>query len=137
MERPAMASDKARIVRSLAGVYNANGTLAGEIRYFLGKRFGTAHCALCDITHGLVSEKADWRACTTALTIPFQTYHLNDQPEAVSEAAEGRAPVVLAECEEGWVVLLEPEHLEACNKDVETFTQVMQTRLGLLGLTLP
>ena len=35
--------------------------LVGEARYWIGARLGRAHCALCDITHGLFTERDDWR----------------------------------------------------------------------------
>ena len=41
----------------LVGVYHADGSLLGELRYIWGKLRGTAHCTLCDITHGRLSEK--------------------------------------------------------------------------------
>jgi hypothetical protein len=49
-------------IRRLVGVYNANGSVGGELAYFIGARLGRAHCALCDITHGLVRERATWKA---------------------------------------------------------------------------
>ena len=42
-----------QIVR-LIGVYDANGTLSGELAYWIGARLGRRHCSLCDITHGSV-----------------------------------------------------------------------------------
>ena len=36
-------------VRELIGVYDADGTLLGEARYWIGARLGQTHRALCDI----------------------------------------------------------------------------------------
>src|SRR6478735_10675397 len=74
-----------RIVR-LIGVYDADGTVRGELAYWVGARLGRAHCALCDITHGLIRERADWKACRASLPVPFDTFHRDDQPEAVRGA---------------------------------------------------
>lgn len=49
-------------LRRVIGVYDADGTAWGELRYWIGARVGRAHCSLCDITHGLVHERAEWRA---------------------------------------------------------------------------
>ena len=57
----------------LIGVYDADGSVLGELSYFVKARFGAAHCALCDITHGRVRERADWRACRDQLAVPFDT----------------------------------------------------------------
>jgi hypothetical protein len=34
------------------GIYNADGTILGEISYVAKKLAGRGSCALCDITHG-------------------------------------------------------------------------------------
>lgn len=56
-------------VRELIGVYDADGTLVGEVRYWIGARLGRTHCGLCEITHGLFTERADWRQCRDQLDV--------------------------------------------------------------------
>jgi hypothetical protein len=68
-----------RTIRRLIGVYDADGSVLGELSYFLRARVGLAHCALCDITHGRVRERDDWRACRDALPVPFETFQLDDE----------------------------------------------------------
>ena len=93
-------------VTELVGVYDADGGLLGEAAYVWGKLRGTRHCGLCDITHGRVRERTDWRAARAALGIPFETYHRDDQPDAVRAATSGMVPVVVAELEDGSVEVL-------------------------------
>lgn len=69
-------------ITGLVGVYNADGTIRGELAYWVGKRLGRAHCALCDITHGSVKERPEWKRCRDGLPVPFDTYHRDDQPES-------------------------------------------------------
>lgn len=123
-------------VRRLIGVYDADGSLAGELRYWIGARLGRAHCALCDITHGLVRERADWRACRSTLPVEFATYHRDDQPDAVRAAAGDRAPVVVAETDSGFVVLLDGTALDDCAGDPETLVAKVRDALGARGLRL-
>ena len=114
-------------VERLVGVYNADGTALGELSYFLRARIGRAHCALCDITHGRLRERADWRASHERLPVPFATYHRNDQPESIREASGGRAPVVVAETTGGAVVvLLGPEELERCGGSPERLVDAVE-----------
>lgn len=101
-------------VTSLTGVYHAEGTVLGELRYFVGARLGRAHCALCDITHGTVREKASWRACRAQLPVPFRAVHLDERSPAEREASEGRTPCVLAHAGGAVDMLLGPEELDAC-----------------------
>ena len=101
-------------IQRLIGVYNAEGTLRGEVTYWVGARLGRAHCALCDITHGPLKKRADWQTCQDGLPVPFETFHLDDQPEAVRSLLAGQAPAVVAQTEQGLVTMLGPAALEAC-----------------------
>lgn len=109
-ENGAMSSQIERLV----GVYDADGTLRGELAYWVGARLGRRHCSLCEITHGLVRERDDWKACRAGLPIPFDTYHRDDQPANVRGALGGVAPAVAAETATGVVRLLGPEAIADC-----------------------
>jgi hypothetical protein len=124
-------------IRGLVGVYDADGSVRGELAYFIGARLGRAHCALCDITHGLLRERDDWKACRAALPVPFDTYHRDDQPEAVRTAAAGRAPVVLVDTEHGLEVLLGPDALEACDGSVAALSAGIDAAVRDRGLEWP
>ena len=100
-------------VRRLVGVYDADGTVLGELAYFVRARLGRAHCALCDITHGRVRERDEWKARKATFDVPFDAYHRDDQPDAVR--ALGPPPLVAAELDDGtYEVLLDAGALEAC-----------------------
>jgi len=103
-----------RILR-LVGVYDADGTVLGELSYVVRHAVGRAHCELCDITHGRLRERADWRAARTRLPAPIEVFHRDDQPDAVRAALGGAAPAVVAELDDGTVVpLLGRDELAAC-----------------------
>lgn len=107
----------AESILRLVGVYDADHTLRGELAYFVGARLGRRHCALCDITHGLVRERADWKTCKAGLPVPFATFHRDDQPADVRAATAGAVPVVVAETSAGFRVLLDGAAIEACAGD--------------------
>lgn len=128
----------AAVVRRLVGVYDADGTLLGELSYFVRARLGRTHCALCDITHGLLRERADWRACRSDLPVPFVTFHRDDQPPEVRHAAGSAAPVVLAETVAGdHVVLLGPDDLEACAGSPDEMCERVAAAVAAHGLEWP
>ena len=114
-----------RIVR-LIGVYDADGTLRGELAYWFGARLGRAHSALCEITHGLARERSDWKACRDGLPVSFDTFHRDDQPEAVRNATGDVAPVVVAETASGIVGLLESADLDACVGSVHRLVDAIE-----------
>src|SRR4051812_6559906 len=88
-------------VQRFIGVYDAKGNVFGEVAYVVKRSVARAHCALCDITHGRLRERADWRDARSRLPVPFVTFHCNDQPDSVRAATGGRAPVVVAERADG------------------------------------
>ncbi|MBA3984965.1 MAG: hypothetical protein H0X61_15730 [Acidimicrobiia bacterium] len=102
-------------VRRLIGVYDADGTVLGELSYAVGRVLGQTHCSLCDITHGAFRGRPEWKASRSSLGVPFDTYHRNDQPDAVRKATGGTTPVVVAETTSGEIlVLLGEAELAAC-----------------------
>jgi hypothetical protein len=74
---------ESQMIKGLVGIYNAEGTLRGELTYWVGARLGREHCGLCDITHGSVREKAEWKRCRAGLPVPFDTFHRDDQPDDI------------------------------------------------------
>ncbi len=127
---------KQRIIR-LIGVYDADSTLRGELSYWVGARLGRRHCSLCEITHGSVRQRPEWKQCRVGLPVPFDTYHRNDQPETVRTAADGVAPVVIAATETGFVLLLTPAELEACAGSIDRLTTAIEAAATQLGLDWP
>jgi hypothetical protein len=106
------------VITRLTGVYHAEGSLLGELRYVVGSRLGRTHCALCDITHGRVREKPAWRAARERLPVPFTAVHLDERTPEERAASDGATPCVLAHEDDGAIgVLLGPAELERCGGD--------------------
>lgn len=113
-----------RIIR-LVGVYDADGTIRGELVYWIGARLGRSHCSLCDITHGLVRERPEWKSCRASLGVPFDTYHRDDQPANIRIATGNAVPAVLADTSEGVVSLLGPADIQSCDGSIETLIRAI------------
>jgi hypothetical protein len=124
-----------RIVR-LVGVYDADSTVWGEVSYWVGARLGRRHCSLCEITHGSIRQRPEWTASRDRLPARFDTYHRNDQPDAVREAAADQAPVVVAETDAGrHVLVLAPADLDACDGSIDRLIDAIASSLDHLELT--
>jgi len=121
---------------SLVGVYDADGTFAGEVRYWIGARIGRAHCSLCEITHGLFREKPEWRECRDAMNVEFVTFHRDDAPHDVLDACDHQLPAVVARTVDGLVVVLGPGDLEALGGDVPRFHDALSTACNAQGIAL-
>lgn len=125
-----------KAVQRLTGVYQAEGSLVGELRYLVGKLRGTAHCALCDITHAGVRRKRTFDDACRALPVPFDAVHLDERSEDVRTFTEGRTPCVVGHVEGGLVMVLEAGALESCAGDVPAFFERLEAALAEGGLTL-
>jgi hypothetical protein len=119
----------------LVGVYDADHTIRGEVAYWIGARLGRRHCSLCDITHGSVRTKPEWQACRVGMPVPFDTFHRDDQPDAVRSAAAAAAPVVVAETSDGHVVLLGAAELDACAGSIDRLVAAIERAVAQQGLT--
>jgi hypothetical protein len=127
--------EAARIQR-LVGVYDADHTVRGELTYWVGARLGRSHCALCDITHGVFREREDWRRCRAGLPVAFDTYHRDDQPDAVRAVVQV-PPAVVAETDQGLTVLLGPDQLADCDGSVEELAAAIEVAVEAAGLAWP
>jgi hypothetical protein len=123
-------------VSELIGVYDADGSVVGEIRYWVGARFGRSHCSLCDITHGTFRERSEWRAFRDILPVEFTTCHRDDAPADVIKACGANFPVVLARVESEIMVLLDEIALDALGGDVDRLGAAIADRCAELGLVL-
>ena len=101
----------------------------------LGARLGRRHCALCEITHGSVRERPEWRACRAGLPVPFDTYHRDDQPAVVRNAAAGIAPVVVAETDSAAVIVMSPADIEVCAGSIDRLIEAIERAAIRLDLT--
>ena len=124
-------------VRRLIGIYDADSTLRGELSYWVGARLGRAHCALCDITHGLVREREDWKRVKADLPVPFATFHRDDRPAEVAAAIGDVAPVVVADTAMGAVRLLGPRELQTCTSSPQRLITAIQRAVDAAGLIWP
>jgi hypothetical protein len=116
-------------VVELIGVYDADGTPWGEVRYWLGARLGRTHCALCDITHGVLREKSEWRECRDTLPVPFRTVHRDEVPDDV-EPVMSDLPAVFARTADAVVVLLDGTALDACDGDPDALADAVRTAMA-------
>lgn len=118
-------------VTELVGVYDAEGSLLGELAYAWGKVRGTRHCGLCDITHARVRRKPAWDAMVARLGVPVRVLHLDELDDSLREAV-GRtgAPVVLAAEGGSWRELVGAAELDAMGGSVDAFEAAVVRLLG-------
>jgi len=120
----------------LIGVYNADGGVVGELKYFFGHLIGIAKCELCDVTHSPIRKKASFDQLTKTFKaefgLDFALKHLNERTEAETRASAGKEPCVLAEYADGSLgMFLDRQELREVKGDVGRFEKVARARLML------
>jgi hypothetical protein len=100
------------------GIYNADGTILGEISYVAKKLAGRGSCALCDITHGWTGRKKSFDSACASASIEIELLHRDEAtPEQLAAAAS--LPAVIAQREAKWLCVLGPSDIDECHKDPE------------------
>jgi hypothetical protein len=129
-----MPTPPANDVVRLVGVYNAKGSVLGELSYIFGKMVGSAHCGLCDITHSGVLQKTSWCAAVAALPVPLDAVHIDEQAPAVAALTAGKAACVVAERGDGGLeILISASELDACSGSVDAFVALVRRKLAQGG----
>lgn len=118
-------------------IYNASGTIAGELNYLYGKYFQDEHCELCDITHGTVSAKPEWKAWISALKCENYVLHTNEAEEMNVDYSRFELPVVLVDRGNGLEELVTKEEMADSGKGVEAFGALFYRKLDQFGLSCP
>jgi hypothetical protein len=128
----------APVSASVFAIYNAEGSLAGELRYAMTKTLGGTTCALCDITHGWNPRgKRVWRDCE-GLTKRVQWLHKDEvSPELSVAVANQTLPCVIADLGGRIELLLDCGELESCNGDFAVFEKLLQEKITELNRLLP
>ena len=116
----------------LIGIYDADASITGAIRYLLRKVFSNYTCALCDLTHGWNPlGKSAWRK--RAETEPNIIWlHRDEAPEGLLNAVEEKLPCVVADHGHRVEMLLDSDALQACKGNFATFTVLLEEKLRAL-----
>lgn len=111
----------------LQGIYNAEGSITGEVKYFLGKLAGTTECSLCDISHKLITEKPEFTELKNKIP-ELEMLHLDETEKEVTELVKGKTPCVVG-FSDTWQILISTEELKLCNGDVSVFSELLQSKI--------
>ena len=115
--------------RSLYAIYDADGSLAGELSYLIDKLLGRADCALCDVSHGWrPTGIRAWRqrqGATTQLT----WQHRDEVPHHMRSHVSGQLPCVAIDTNGSVDILISKDQLAGCEGDFEVFEQLLAHKL--------
>jgi hypothetical protein len=113
----------------IIGVYHANGGIFGEIAYVFGKLVGTTECALCDLTHRVVSEKSNVRSWRCSLPYPLSFLHLNELSATMSACVVNESPCVVIEHDGDLKILIRRDELKAMQGNEQSLMRCIESRV--------
>ena len=115
-------------------IYNAEGSIIGELKYLLFKYFYGFKCSMCEITHTNFSEKKEWKNEISRSSYNIKAVHLDEQPDDLYQFSNGEAPCVIAKNNKGFKFVFTNDELTSFRGDVHQFFKKldMKTKLILL-----
>ena len=88
------------------GIYNADGSFLGELRYSISKVVGKSSCSLCDLTHGWNPfGKRKWKTVCKSSDLDIQLIH-RDEATASQLKTAADLPSFITESDGGWVQVM-------------------------------
>ena len=114
-------------ITKLIGIYDADGGIFGEIKYFASKIFSSNHCSLCDITHG--NSKNEWNKCEKQLPMTIDFVHLNERNETIAKYTNGATPCVIGKTATGYVTIISKKEMNECNGNPAKFEALIKLKL--------
>tara|TARA_B100001778_G_C18353226_1_gene522944 strand:- start:308 stop:676 length:369 start_codon:yes stop_codon:yes gene_type:complete len=109
-------------------IYNANGGIFGEVKYFLAKLFRNKHCELCDITHVFAWKKKSWKEFEKLLGLQLEVIHLNNQNSKMEEITLDKTPCILLYKNNSYEILITSKELALCNSNVSNLIELFNAK---------
>lgn len=121
------------MVRQIVGIYNADGSIGGELSYALAKLARRGSCELCDVTHGWNPlGKRSWKAAVDQSDLNLTLIHRDEAlPEQL--AAAGQLPAVVMSSDEGWRVIMTNSEFAEFKSDPGALIDEIERRAAALS----
>ncbi len=88
------------------GIYNADGSFLGELRYSISKIIGKSSCSLCELTHGWNPfGKRKWKTVCKSSDLDICLIHKGEATASQLRAA-GDLPSFITEYEGDWIQIM-------------------------------
>lgn len=124
--RDRMDLDDSAVPARFVGIYDADGTLSGELRYALGKLTGRSHCALCDITHGWnPTGSREWQRVCAAANPDLELVH-RDEASADHLAAAAALPSIVMRDGNHWIEALTRQDIAECDGSPDALVERLE-----------
>ena len=113
-------------------IYNAEGSIIGELKYLLLKYFYGFKCSMCEITHNSFLEKKEWRKLVSNSSYIIKAVHLDEQPDDLYQFSNGKAPCVVAKSNKSFKFIFTNDELKSFGGDVQQFFNKLDMKAKLI-----
>ena len=110
-------------------IYNAKGSILGEITYLWKKLFLNFDCSLCNVSHNTFTEKQLWKKEISKFKYKLEMLHLDEQPENLQMFTEGLTPCVVSNNESEFNLIMDRDQINKLNGSVQLFFKKLNTKL--------
>lgn len=110
-------------------IYDAKGSIIGEISYLWKKLIFNFECSLCNISHNTFTEKQIWKKEMSKAKYKLEMLHLDEQSEDLQAFTEGFTPCVVGKDASGYKIILNDSQLKKINGDVNLFFKELNNKL--------
>lgn len=111
-------------------VWNADAGFLGHLGYTFQKLRGHDECPLCDLTHGSLTEKPEWKACKRDLGVPIEAVYRNRLSREQTRVVDGDFPCVIARTPATLVKLMGREAIDSCAGDLGLFVERLRAAIA-------
>lgn len=119
--------------QKLYAIYDADGTLRGEISYLTDKCRGKADCALCNLSHGWNPlGKTSWRQ-RQGLAASLEWVHRDEIPSHVLSAVADQLPCIAIDRDGKTEIVISRDTLRGCEGRFEIFEHLLEQKLRALA----
>ncbi len=110
-------------------VYDADGSLLGELNYLYKKTFRNFTCSMCDITHNFIITKKKWKTAVQNCRYNISTYHLDDQPTLIKKTTQNNTPCVVKVEGSSSSILISNDELKTIDGNVDSFFSLIDKKM--------
>ena len=102
-------------------IYNAKSSIKGELKYLYEKYFKDIKCSMCDITHGVFTQKKKWASNCSASFLDIECLHLDELTKDIKDLVINEAPCVVAQVNSTNKIVINNKELANMGGDVDSF----------------
>lgn len=114
----------------IIGIYNADGSILGELKFAVNKVTGKSNCGLCELTHGWNPlGKSSWKRASSSSHVEIELLHRNELTREQSETA-GDLPAIIVGKAGEWKKIMSADDIFSFSGNASGFLTQIEILMG-------